>query len=709
MPPIGRRTVLKLVAGTVAGGMAWTYLPMALADPFRSSKAGGDGKVDGNSDAAVARDTVLTIAFDRHLHTRLQAHGKPLTPYQPSESLLLADGAVEDFVITGHQEQPITDARHGSGHQSVITGRSVGNLEKEVAVTFFDNLPGMAVLQTRYRNHGDATLQIAGWRNAAHELADAPGGFWSFSGTTHTDRRDWVAPLAAGFNQRNSLSMDSSDYGGGTPVANIWRRDIGLAVGHVEPVVRSLDLPVRKTAGGAHIAVESPQASTLAPGQTLTTERTFLAVHTGDHFAPVRQYRQYMNAEGLVAPQAPESAFAPVWCTWGYGRDFNVKQILDTVPKARELGFGWVVLDDGWQTNEGDWRIDTRKFPRGDADMRDFTAKVRGQGMHPRLWIAPLAADPGSDVMHDHVDMLLLDKGGAFQTVTWWNALTQCPAYQPTIDFYVDLVKKVIGDWGFEGIKFDGQHLNAVAPCYNPAHKHAHPTDSVEGLATFWSAIHKAAHETNPQAVIELCPCGTAFDFHNLPATDQYPASDPTSSWQVRSKGKTMKALMGSRSSFAGDHVELSDGGDDFASSVGIGAVVSTKFTWPKDTDHPSEPLPPGGLVLTREKEALWRKWVALYKQHMLSKGDYLGTLYDIGFDKPEAHAIAKDGAMYYAFYADSFNGPVQLRGLDASRYRVRDLFNELDLGEVTATDATLRVAFKRFMLLQATPLAGRT
>lgn len=709
MPPIGRRTVLKLVAGTVAGGMAWTYLPTALADSFRSSKAGGDGKVDGNSDAAVARDTVLTIAFDRHLHTRLQAHDKPLTPYQPSESLLLADGPVEDFVITGHQEQPITDARHGSGHQSVITGRSAGNLEKEVAVTFFDNLPGMAVLQTRYRNHGDAALQIAGWRNAAHELADAPGGFWSFSGTTHTDRRDWVAPLAAGFDQRNSLSMDSSDYGGGTPVANIWRRDIGLAVGHVEPVVRSLDLPVRKTAAGAHIAVESPQASTLAAGQTLTTERTFLAVHTGDHFAPVRQYRQYMNAEGLVAPQAPESAFAPVWCTWGYGRDFNVKQILDTVPKARELGFGWVVLDDGWQTNEGDWRIDTRKFPRGDADMRDFTAKVRGQGMHPRLWIAPLAADPGSDVMHDHVDMLLLGKGGAFQTVTWWNALTQCPAYQPTIDFYVDLVKKVIGNWGFEGIKFDGQHLNAVAPCYNPAHKHAHPTDSVEGLATFWSAIHKAAHETNPQAVIELCPCGTAFDFHNLPATDQYPASDPTSSWQVRSKGKTMKALMGSGSSFAGDHVELSDGGDDFASSVGIGAVVSTKFTWPKDTDHPSEPLPPGGLVLTREKEALWRKWVALYKQHMLSKGEYLGTLYDIGFDKPEAHAIAKDGAMYYAFYADSFNGPVQLRGLDAGRYRVRDLFNELDLGEVTAADATLRVAFKRFMLLQAMPLAGRT
>jgi alpha-galactosidase len=325
--------------------------------------------------------------------------------------------------------------------------------------------------------------------------------------------------------------------------------------------------------------------------------------------------------------------------------------------------------------------------------------------MRPRLWLAPLAADPGSDVLHEHADMLLLDQSGAFQTVTWWNALTQCPANQPTIDFYVALVTKIIGDWGFEGLKLDGQHLNAVAPCYNPAHKHAHPTDSVEGLAAFWNAIYKAAHESNPQAVVELCPCGTAFAFHNLPATDQYPSSDPLSSWQVRSKGKSVKALMGDRSSYAGDHVELSDGRDDFASSVGIGAVISSKFTWPRDTDHPTAPLPPGGYMLTAEREALWRKWVGLYKQHMLPKGEYLGALYDIGFDKPEAHAIAKDAAMYYTFYADDWNGEVQLRGLGEGRYRVRDLFNDQELGEVDANNGTLRVAFKRFVMLQATPL----
>jgi alpha-galactosidase len=165
---------------------------------------------------------------------------------------------------------------------------------------------------------------------------------------------------------------------------------------------------------------------------------------------------------------------------------------------------------------------------------------------------------------------------------------------------------------------------------------------------------------------------------------------------------------MGDRSSYAGDHVELSDGRDDFASSVGIGAVISSKFTWPKDTDRPTAPLPPGGYVLNAEKEALWRKWVGLYKQHMLPKGEYLGALYDIGFDKPEAHAISKDGSMYYSFYAADWNGPVQLRGLGQGRYRVRDLFNEADVGEVDAGSNTLELTFKRSVLLQATPMETR-
>lgn len=695
MTPIGRRTVLKLAAGTVA---------LAALPSVSAARAGSSRPA-----RAVAHDDHLSIRFDARMHTAIERGGIAMTGFQPSEALLLADGSeLQDFAFVDERIEPLDDARHGSGRRHVLRGRSAGGIEKTVDLTFYARYPGLAILATTYRNGGDAPLELAGWRNAAHELDDAPGGFWSFSGATHTDRRDWVQPVDADFNQRNTLAMDSSDYGGGTPVADLWRRDGGLAVGHVEAVPRLLDMPVRKTARGASIALESAQPATLPPGGTLTTERTLLCVHGGDFYAPLELYRGLLGDQGIAAREVPDSTFAPIWCAWGYERDFTTEQVLATLPKARELGFEWAVLDDGWQTNEGDWAIDQRKFPRGDADMRAFTDAVRAQGLRPRLWLAPLAADPGSDVLHQHPDMLLLDEYGGFQKVTWWNALTQCPAYDKTIDYYVAFVKKAIGEWGFEGLKLDGQHLNAVAPCHNPAHNHAHPAESCEKMPDFWNAIHAAARAANPKAVVELCPCGTAFAFHNLPATDQFPSSDPLSSWQVRHKGKTVKALMGRGSSYAGDHVELSTGGQDFASSVGIGAVISTKFTWPRDTDRPNPgPLPPGGFVLTPEKEALWRKWVDLYKAHMLPKGEYRGALYDIGFDRPEAHAIAKDGAMYYAFYADDWSGAVELRGLSRGRWRVRDLFNARDLGVVDAGAARLDARFEGFLLLQATPEGG--
>jgi alpha-galactosidase len=688
MPPTGRRNALKLLSGS-----------FALASfPWARAADTAAGAADGRS----AADGTLALLFDGSLRTRVLFKGKPLTPFQASEALLLADRAIDSFTASGITHEDLNDPRHGAGRRHFITGTSAEGIEKKVEVTFFEKLPGLAILQVHYRHGGTTPLEVAGWRNAAHELANAPGGFWSFSGATHEDRRDWVQPLKAGFDQRNTLSMAASDYGGGIPMANVWRRDVGLAVGHVEPHPRLLDLPVRKTAGGASVAIESARAQTLEPGATLSTDRTFLVAHTGDHFAALTQYRQFLAAEGVSARQPPESAFAPVWCAWGYEREFTMDQVVNTLPKARELGFEWAVLDDGWQNNEGDWYLDKHKFPGGDEDMRGFVRRIRAQGMKPRLWIAPLAADPGSDVLHDHADMLLLDQWGAFQTVSWWNALTQCPAYQPTIDYYVALTRKIIGDWGFEGLKLDGQHLNSVAPCYNKAHHHKSPTESVEKLGDFWMAIHAAARAANPNAVVELCPCGTVFNFHNLPATDQYPSSDPLSSWQVRHKGKTFKAISGHGSSFAGDHVELSDNANDFASSVGLGAVISTKFTWPKDTDKPVESLPPGGYVLTPEKEALWRRWVTIYKQHMLPRGEYLGALYDIGFDRPEAHAIAKDGHLYYSFYAARFDGKVELRGLGAGKYQVRDLFNDVDLGTVDAKANTLNARFERFLILQA-------
>jgi alpha-galactosidase len=211
----------------------------------------------------------------------------------------------------------------------------------------------------------------------------------------------------------------------------------------------------------------------------------------------------------------------------------------------------------------------------------------------------------------------------------------------------------------------------------------------------FFEAIWNAAQQAKPGALVEICPCGTGYSFFTLPYLNMTVGADPTSSWQVRLKGKTLKALAGDRIAYFGDHVELSDGGTDFASTFGIGGVIGTNFAWPGASGE-KDPK----LLLTPQRQEIWSKWLSLYDDKRLSEGKYIGDWYDIGFDRPETHVVRKDGTLYYAFYAPSFNGQLQLRGLETGTYRVQDYVNNRDLGIVRGPVGTVKARFENSLLV---------
>ena len=74
--------------------------------------------------------------------------------------------------------------------------------------------------------------------------------------------------------------------------------------------------------------------------------------------------------------------------------------------------------------------------------MKALADRIKAAGMRPRLWLAPLAADPGTELLREHPDMLLLDRNGAAQNIQFWNAFTLCPAYQPTVDHFRAIVRQ---------------------------------------------------------------------------------------------------------------------------------------------------------------------------------------------------------------------------------------------------------------------------
>jgi alpha-galactosidase len=672
-----RRRFLKLAAGA---SVATTAFDLVLA---------------ADSPPATLGDGRISIEVDPQMRMRVSG-----TSWSTPDSL---DSRPNSFVLKSHAKQEIKGPL-GKGTRLHLIGESdTPHLQKTVVIELYRDYPGFALYQVSYRNLGTEPLAIQKWTQLAltvpHETAGSEPVFWSFCGSTHSDRRDWVQPVRAGFNQENFMGMEASDYGGGTPIVDVWRREGGLAIGHIETTPRLVSLPLTCGESELQLSMTATAKHTLKAGDELVLPQAFVATHSGDYFAVLDAYRRIMAVRGIASPQPPKAAYDAVWCAWGYERDCTLQLIVDTLPKVRELGLKWAVIDDGWQTNVGDWKVSTVRYPGGEADMRNLVNSIRSQGLEARLWWAPLAVAPGADLLHDHTNMLLLDKEGAVQNVSWWNSFYLCPGYQPTVDYMTGLVRKFIGDWGYAGLKIDGQHLNSVAPCYNPAHKHARPEESVEKLQDFFQAIYAAAVQSNPQAVVELCPCGTSYSFFNFRSFNSAPASDPESSWQVRHKGKSLKALMGPTAAFAGDHVELSTGGADFASTVGIGGIVSTKFTWPVD------PKPKDSFLLTPAKEPIWRKWIAIYNDKQLPLGTYRGELYDIGFDKPETHVIEKAGRFYYAFYGRNFSGPVPLRGLKAGRrYHVRDYYNDRNSSAVSGENNQLQVAFDDFLVIEAVP-----
>jgi alpha-galactosidase len=405
------------------------------------------------------------------------------------------------------------------------------------------------------------------------------------------------------------------------------------------------------------------------------------------------------------------------------------KQMLGTIPKLKELGIHWATLDDRWFSNYGDWQPRTDTF--ADDAIKKLVNDFHAQGMKLQLWWLPLAVEDGhngyehhkyevSEVVKEHPDWLILDQKGKPARMAR-NLAALCPAVPEVQAYYKQLTERFIRDWGFDGHKLD--NIYSVPPCYNPKHHHKSPNDSIYAMGEVYKTIFETTRALKPDSVTQSCPCGTPPSLAWLRYMDQAVTADPVGSVQVRRRIKMYKALLGPHAAIYGDHVELTrivgegdkeeDLGDDFAATLGTGGVLGTKFTWP-DYGAKFE-----NVYLKPQKEEHWKKWIRLYNEKMLSKGNFL-DLYVYGYDVPEAYAIEKDGNMFYAFYApeksakagrekapgEIWRGKVELRGLDAGKaYKVQDYVNNREYGVVTGPTAKLEVVFPENLLLEATPV----
>ncbi len=542
---------------------------------------------------------------------------------------------------------------------------------------------------------------------------------WTMQGAAVKWGQDFAFPLPSGFARDNYLGHLQDAEGGGIPVVYFWNRDRGLALMHIDPKPRDWYMPVTADQQRVTAALELRRRIELQPGGSFTGPAVVLSVHQGDFFGPLALYGELLAAQGVRSPRPIEADYEPAWCSWGYEFDVRPAEVTAVLPALKQMGIRWLTLDDRWFDAYGDWNPRQDTFPRGADDLRAINSALHAAGCRSTLWWYPLCVEDGhgrwdshvysvADLHRAHPDWLVLNADGTVARNNRHLAML-CPALPEVQAHLAELARRFIADWGFDGHKLD--NIYTVPACYNPAHHHRRPEESTEAMAEAYRVIFETTRALKPESVTQICPCGTPITLHLLPWTDQTVTADPTSSAQIRQRIKFYKALVGPRAAVFADHVELSDGGADFASEIGPGGVPGTKFTWPEDPQVRARLKE--DWALTSEKRRAWKRWFDLYNLHRPAEGEYL-NLYDLAFDRPEGHVLRKGDRLYYAFFAETpgqrWDGRLPLRGLEARPYRLLDYANKRELGRASGPgEVQFDVGFQGSLLLVAIPIRGNT
>jgi len=735
----------------VVCSLGFSMLPLACiigcvqkqpSNPSQSSRPASRIVVTAGSEQAVLRTGAaeFTISPRGYVAASLLADSRKLSLDEPAGTdgirIVTSTNDVTDVSFDLAQAR-ISDAQGKLGPRGKkveISGKSTSTgLEVSLVIEAYDDFPQLMLVSSSLRNTSSHAISLKTLdlvrRRLDASLADPtvkPHEMWSFSGASIKWGKDDVFEVPAKYSQTNQMGSlvevkgDLGRVGGGIPVVAFWTRTVGEAIGHVETVPLVLSIPVKTQSDGRiRTAVRLSPDDSLQPGETYTSPRTFIAVYSGDFYEPLRMYSDAIDREGLTEPAPNNEDYAVSWCGWGYLENVTPAQMLETIPKLKEFGIHWATLDDRWFNNYGDWQPRSDTFP--DDSIRNMVKNFHAQGIKVQLWWLPLAVENGggsyeshpygvSQVVKEHPDWLVLDKNGKPARMTR-NLATLCPAIPEVKAYYKQLTERFIRDWDFDGHKLDNSF--SVPACYNPKHHHQSPLDSIYAMGEIYKTILETTRALKPESVTQSCPCGTPPSLAWLPYIDQAVTADPVGSVQVRRRIKMYKALMGPYAAIYGDHVELTrvvnpetherDLGNDFASTLGTGGVLGTKFAWPDYGSNLND------VYLTPQKEAHWKKWIALYNDKMLSRGKF-EDLYVYGYDVPEGYAIEKDGAMYYAFFAPeskagshpaAWSGDIELRGLAPGTYRVTDYVNNRGLGRVTAPNTRIHVSFAEHLLIE--------
>ena len=193
-------------------------------------------------------------------------------------------------------------------------------------------------------------------------------------------------------------------------------------------------------------------------GLTLAANTTFntfdLVFKKGDQQAV---WEAYTNALGSN-PSKAEPAIG--WTSWyNYYDKIDEKIILDNLNNFsnENIPLDIFQIDDGYQSEMGDWLTSNSKFPNG---MAPIAQAIHDKGYKAGLWLAPFVAGKKSKTFQEHPEWFVKDKNGkplkVAINVIWGGPYYAFDIYQPAVQEHLKkVIQTILFDWKYDMIKVD--------------------------------------------------------------------------------------------------------------------------------------------------------------------------------------------------------------------------------------------------------------
>lgn len=246
----------------------------------------------------------------------------------------------------------------------------------------------------------------------------------------------------------------------------------------------------------------------LDPGESMLTDWAVVQLLDLDLADPLGAYLEAVAQSNHVNDHA--SWRIPTgWCSWyQYSTststgDLNADDIRSNLAMISDyqkvLPLQIVQIDDGFETQVGDWFSFRPGFPGGIAPLAQ---EIHKSALVPGLWLAPFIVDQRSRLAREHPDWLLRSR-----TVGFANAGFQWERFAVALDltvpdalaYAIEVIRRAALEWGFPYLKLDFLYAAGLPGRFRD--------DRLTGAQVLRRGLEELRRAAGPETFLLGCGC----------------------------------------------------------------------------------------------------------------------------------------------------------------------------------------------------------